>query len=70
MDISLCKPKGFFVVRSNMRNPISIEANVNLGRTARQLFDPESPLGESTPGNPESNRSENQDAQEGDDHSS
>ena len=69
MDISLSKPKGFFVVGSNVRNPISIETNAHLGRTACQLFDPESPLGESTSGNPESNRSENQDAQEGDGHS-
>ena len=69
MDISLRKPKGLFVVGSNVRNPISIKADVHFGRTARQLFDPESPLGESTSGNPESNRAENQDAQEGDDHS-
>jgi hypothetical protein len=69
VDISLSKPEGSFVVGANVRNSISIETDLHLGRTARQLLDPEPPLGETASSNPESNGSENQDTQEGDDHS-
>ena len=68
-DIPLGEPEGFLVTGSNMRDPVTVEANVDLGRAAVQPLDPESPLRESASRDPEPNRSENQDTQEGDRHS-